>query len=154
MTKVSLFKKVAIVVIVSCICAACACIPAYAYYYTHTQEHVEASNKGVIEVVCTLDESAVGGGVHTGIVFVAEGATAADAIDEAVVGSVAANNPEAIKNHSAESVRAYLADKTYTVGVYDAATQKPGTQTTYDSQSVGGESIKLDRFDNVVVVVS
>lgn len=153
MTKVFSFKKAAAVVIVACICAAIASVPAYAFYYAHDAEHVEANNKGVVEVVCTLDQTAVGGGVNTGIVFVAEGATAADAIAEAVVGSNAANNPAAIKDHSAQSFREYIADKSYTVNVYKAASQKPGTKTTYDSQSLGGESTQLDRYDNVVVTM-
>ena len=154
MTKKFSAKKIALVAVLACICAAVAIVLAYAYYYAHNEEHVEASNQGVMEVVCTLDETAVGGGIHTGIVFVAEGATAKDAIAEAVISPLAANEPSAIKDHSAQATSEYLTGKTYTVNVYDAASQKPGTQTTNDVASKGGESTTLNRYDRVVITVS
>lgn len=153
MAKVFSGKKITAAVVVSCICAALACAPAYGYYYAHNEEHVNAASKGVNEIVYTLDETAVGGGVHTGIVFVADGATAQDAIDEAALSSTAANNPEAIKNHTAQSTSEYLNGKNYTVNVYEAASQKPGTQTTNDAKSLGGASTTLNRFDRVVITV-
>ena len=105
MTKKFSAKRIALVVVLACLCAVAAIVPAYAYYYAHNEEHVNASNKGVMEVVCTLDETAVGGGIHTGIVFVAEGATAQDAIDEAVISPLAANEPSAIKDYTAQAKR-------------------------------------------------
>ena len=153
MVKVFSAKKATVVVIASCICAALASAPAFAFYYAHDDAHTAAESKGVMEVVCTLDQTAVGGGINTEIVFVAEGATAKDAIAEAVIGNNAANDPAAIKDHSAQSFASYISGKNYTVDVYEAASQKPGTQTTYDAKSLGGESTQLGRFDSVVVTV-
>lgn len=153
MAKASSFKKFAAVVIVSCICAALVSVPAYGYYYAHDEGHVNAESKGVSEVICTLDETAVGGGIHTGIVFLAEGATSEDALAESVINSLAANEPDAIKNHTAQPLSEYLNGKSYTVSVYEAASQKLGTHTTNDAQSIGNETVTLNRYDRVVVTV-
>lgn len=64
MANVAWGKKILAVAVLSCLCASIA-VPAYAFYYVHGEENVAATSKGVIEVTCTVDETAQGGGVKT-----------------------------------------------------------------------------------------
>ena len=47
-----------------------------------------------------------------------------------------------------------LSGEQYTCTVHKAASQKPGTQTTYDSEGSKGEDTPLERWDSVVVTVA
>lgn len=76
MANVAWGKKILAVAVLSCLCASIA-VPAYAFYYVHGEENVAATSKGVIEVTCTVDETAQGGGVKTSLIIVPEGSTAA-----------------------------------------------------------------------------
>lgn len=60
MANVAWGKKILAVAVLSCLCASIA-VPAYAFYYVHGEENVAATSKGVIEVTCTVDETAQGG---------------------------------------------------------------------------------------------
>ncbi|OUO89512.1 hypothetical protein B5F40_10360 [Gordonibacter sp. An230] len=128
--------------------------PAYGFYYVHNDELVATEGKGVIEIVCTLDETASNGGVKTGVIMVPEGSTVSDCLKEAVVSSESKNGLEAIRDHSATSLADDLSDKQYTCTVYKAASQAPGTQTTYDGAGTEGEDTALERWDNVVITVA
>ena len=72
MANVAWGKKILAVAVLSCLCASIA-VPAYAFYYVHGEENVAATSKGVIEVTCTVDETAQGGGVKTSLIIVPEG---------------------------------------------------------------------------------
>ena len=71
MANVAWGKKILAVAVLSCLCASIA-VPAYAFYYVHGEENVAATSKGVIEVTCTVDETAQGGGVKTSLIIVPE----------------------------------------------------------------------------------
>ena len=73
MANVAWGKKILAVAVLSCLCASIA-VPAYAFYYVHGEENVAATSKGVIEVTCTVDETAQGGGVKTSLIIVPEAA--------------------------------------------------------------------------------
>ena len=88
MANVAWGKKILAVAVLSCLCASIA-VPAYAFYYVHGEENVAATSKGVIEVTCTVDETAQGGGVKTSLIIVPEGSTAAACLDESVVSRTA-----------------------------------------------------------------
>ena len=90
MANVAWGKKILAVAVLSCLCASIA-VPAYAFYYVHGEENVAATSKGVIEVTCTVDETAQGGGVKTSLIIVPEGSTAAACLDESVVSSNSQN---------------------------------------------------------------
>ena len=101
MANVAWGKKILAVAVLSCLCASIA-VPAYAFYYVHGEENVAATSKGVIEVTCTVDETAQGGGVKTSLIIVPEGSTAAACLDESVVSSNSQNGLAAIHVHGAQ----------------------------------------------------
>ena len=99
MANVAWGKKILAVAVLSCLCASIA-VPAYAFYYVHGEENVAATSKGVIEVTCTVDETAQGGGVKTSLIIVPEGSTAAACLNESVVSSNSQNGLAAIHDYS------------------------------------------------------
>lgn len=144
-------KRLLAIAVVACLCAVIAAVPAYGLWYVHGEEHVaDNSGLGVVEVACTLDATAQGGGVHAGLVFVPAGSTAADCLDEMIVSSESQNGLDAIHNYEFNSLADYLADKPYEVTVYKAGSQEPGTHVTYDSEAQTGEDVTLERYDSVV----
>ena len=148
-------KRVLALAAAACLCASLVAAPAaYAFYYVHGEEHVAAEGgKGVIEVNCTVDATAQGGGVYTDLILVPAGATAADCLTEMVVSSESQNGLEAIHDYGYASLEGYLGDKSWTCTVYDAGSQDVGTQTTFDAEGTEGESTPLERFDNVVLTL-
>lgn len=126
MANVAWGKKILAVAVLSCLCASIA-VPAYAFYYVHGEENVAATSKGVIEVTCTVDETAQGGGVKTSLIIVPEGSTAAACLDESVVSSNSQNGLAAIHDYSVSSLADELSGKQYTCTVHKADSQKPGT---------------------------
>ena len=153
MANVAWGKKILAVAVLGCLCALIA-VPAYAFYYVHDEQNVAATGKGAIEIVCTVDETAQGGGVRTALIMVPEGSTAAACLNEGVVSSNSQNGLEAIHDYSVSSLADELSGKQYTCTVYKAESQKPGTQTTYDGSGTEGESTALERYDSVVFTVA
>lgn len=145
-------KRVLALAAAACLCASLVAAPAaYAFYYVHGEEHVAAeSGKGVIEVSCTVDATAQGGGVYTDLIMVPTDATVADCLTEMIVSSENQNGLEAIHDYGYASLGDYLGDKAWTCMVYDAGSQNVGTQTTFDTEGAEGESTPLERFDSVV----
>ena len=153
MTNVAWGKKILAVAVLGCLCALIA-VPAYAFYYVHDEQNVAASGKGAIEITCTVDETAQGGGVRTALLMVPEGSTAAACLNEGVVSSNSQDGLKAIHDYSVSSLADELSGKQYTCTVYKAESQKPGTQTTHDGSGTEGENTPLKRFDNVVFTVA
>ena len=156
MANVSNGKKLLAAAILACLITVLLAVPAYAFFYVHGTDNVDGSDsKGAMEVVCTLDETAVGGTYTTDPwVFIPNGGTVADVLEEAVHSSESQNGLKAIHNYDVQSLKDYLAGKNYTVSVYEAFSQKPGTHTTYDSDGAkADESTTVNRFDNVVITV-
>ena len=151
---VSKKRRLALVAI-ACVCALVVAAPAaYAFWYVHGDDHVaNASGKGVYEISCTVDETAIGGGVTTDVIFVPEGGTAADCLEEMMMSSNSQNGLEAIHNYDVQSLKDYLSGKTYTVATHHAGSQKAGTQVTFDDEGTKGESTVLERYDTVVITV-
>lgn len=155
MANVASTKRRLALVAIACVCALVVAAPAaYAFWYVHSDEHVaDSGGKGVYEIACTLDASAVGEGVTTGVIFVPEGSTAADCLNEMVVSSNSQNGLDAIHNYDTQAVADALAGKNYTITVYHAEDQKPGTHTTHDAAGTTGENTALERYDNVVITL-
>lgn len=147
--------------LLACVVAACLCAllvaahSAYAFYYVHDDEHVAADGgKGVIEVSCTVDATAQGGGVYSDLLFVPVESSAADCLSEMTISSESQNGLEAIHDYSYSSLADYLDGKDWTCTVYKAGSQEPGTQTTFDGQGTEGESTQVERFDSVVITLA
>lgn len=154
MANVARGKKILALAIMGCLCAALFATPAYAFYYVHGEKSVaESSDKGVIEVCCTVDATARGEGVRVELLLVPANSTVEECLDEATLSSNSQNGLEDIHDYSFASLADYLSDKTWTCSVYEAGSQKPGTQTTHDAQGTEGPSTPLARFDNVVFTV-
>lgn len=153
MANVAWGKKILAVAVLGCLCALIA-VPAYAMYYVHDEENVAADGTGVIEVTCTVDETAQGGGVRCSLIMLPEGSTAAACLDEGIVSSNSQEGLEAIHDYSASTLADELSGKQYTCTVYSAEDQTPGTQVTYDGSGTEGEDTPLERFDSVVFTVA
>lgn len=146
-------RKLLAVAVLSCLCTLIAA-PAYAFNYVHGEKNLAESNKGVIGVVCTVDETAQGGGVRSSFLIVPDGSTAAACLDEGVTSNNSLNDLAAIGDYSVSSLTDYLSTKQYVCAVYKAASQTPGTQTTCEGSGTAGIDVSLERFDNVVFTVA
>lgn len=131
-----------------------AAMPAYAFYYVHDEQNVAAESTGAIEIVCTFDNTANGGGVKSGVILVPEGSTAQDCLREATISSESKAGVEALHDYSVSSLADDLSDKQYTCTVYKAASQTPGTQAAYDSEGIEGLDTPVERWDSVVIVAA
>ena len=153
-------KRFAVVAIGICLLAALIAVPAYAFYYVHGDYDVDSDVKGAIEVFCTVDTSAQGGTIWSGLLFVPADSTVETALEEALHSSEDHNGIEAIHDHSVSSDAEFIKGEggKWTVKVYHAESQKPGTHTTQDGE---GEtvamsdlgSVNLQRFDQVVATL-
>lgn len=164
MTNVKLGKKHLAIAVMACLCLALIAFPAYGFYYVHDEGVSDAhSGKGVYEIFCVVDETAVGGPVTSSLMFMPEGSTAADVLEEAVASSESQNGLEAIHNYDVTSVKEDLEGKSYTITVYGTgetqAVDKYDAASTdvkagYTASAKGDGSTVLDRYDNVVVTVT
>lgn len=129
---------------------------AYAFWYVHAEDNTENSTAtGAMEVLVTLDTTAQGGGVYAGQIFIPDGGTVADALEEAIHSSEDQDGLEAIHNYDYVSLSEFLADVDYTIMVYSADSQAAGTQTTYDSDGTeADETTVLERYDSVVFTLN
>ena len=147
-------KRVLAAVVLACSCVFLVALPAYALYYVHSDDAVENSTAtGAIEICCTVDATAIGDGVRASLVMVPDGSTVEELLQEGIESSNSQNGIEAIHDYGYQSLADYLADKTWTATVYEAESQNPGTQTTYDSEGVVGTDTVLTRYCSVVITV-
>ena len=155
MANVAQGKKILAIAVLACIVAALIAVPAFAFYNVHSEENTAANNgRGAEEILVTVDASAIGEGTHAGLIFVPEGSTAEACLEEGIISSNSQNGLEAIHSYGYDSLKDYLDGKTWTCTVYNAETQKPGTQTTHDKTGTEGTSTSLNRYDNVVFTIS
>lgn len=149
-------KRLLALAAAGCLCASLVAVPsAYGFYYVHEGEYVVGSGgEGVIEVNCTVDATALGGGILTSLVLVPQGATALDCLREMVVSSESQNGLAAIHDYGVAPASDLLDGKDWTCSVYEAGSQKLGTHTCFDGQSAGDEQVPLERYDSVVFSLS
>lgn len=154
-TRAACKKRILAIAAAACLCAALAAAPAaYAFYYVHDEAHVnESGGTGAIEVSCTVDATAQGQGVWTGLIFVPVGSTAADCASEMLISSANVNGVEALHSYDYATLADYLADKTWTCTVYEAGSQNAGAHATYDAEGTQGDDVALERYDSVVFTV-
>ncbi len=154
MNNVAKGKRLLVAVVLACTCVALMVVPAYALYYVHSDDAVSNSTgMGAIEVCCTVDATAIGEGVTASLVMVPEGSTVEDLLQEAIESSNIQTGLDALYDYEYTSLADYLADKTWTATVYEAGSQNPGTQTTYDSEGTEGTDVALTRYCSVVITV-
>lgn len=156
MVDASISKKrfLAIVVATVAILIAAA-TPAYAFYYVHGDEAAESQSKGAMEILCTVDNTANGGSVWTGLIFIPDGGTPADAVREMLMTSESQQGQAALHDYSYQSIEKLIAGGQWTCTVYAAESQKPGTQTERDSSGTQVTDLKsatLQRYDSVVFI--
>lgn len=155
MTNAKRGKMLLAIAIVACLAAAMIAAPAaYGFWYVHSEENVAQSGKGVIEVCCTVDATALGKAPRTEVAFLPEGSTAQDLLAEVIESSNSHNDVEALHDYSYSSLAEITANNTVTFTTYKAGSQEPGTHTTQDGEGIDGADTPLERFDNVVITVS
>ena len=152
MTNAAFGKKVLAIAVLACLCAALIAVPAYGFYYVHDDSVSDSSDGlGSYEVFMVVDETAVGGDVHSDLMFVPAGST--DAIHNYDVQSVA--DYLAANGYNAEiSVYATGEQQAYkdAEGAYAATSQN--VSEAYTAPAKGDGSTVLDRYDNVVITVT
>ena len=170
MTNAAFGKKVLAIAVMACLCVALIAVPAYGFYYVHDDSVSDSSSGlGAYEVFMVVDETAVGGDVHSSLMFVPAGSTADVVLSEGIISSENQNGLDAIHNYDAQSISDYLADRGYSAtvsvyatgeeqtnqdadGAYAATSQNVGD--VYTAPSKGDGSTVLDRYDNVVITVT
>ena len=170
MTNAAFGKKALAVAVLACLCAALIAVPAYGFYYVHDDSVSDASSGlGAHEIFMVVDETAVGGDVHSSLMFVPAGSTADVVLSEGIMSSEDQNGLDAIHNYDVQSVSDYLAANGYNAeisvyatgevqaykdaeGAYAATSQN--VADAYTSSSKGDGSTVLDRYDNVVITVT
>lgn len=154
MANVVIGRKILAIAILGCLCAALVASPAYAFYYVHGEDNVaQGRGKGVIEVCCTVDATARGEGVRTELLIIPAGSTVAACLNEGIESGNSQNGLDAIHDYRYTDLKDYLSDKEWTCTVHEAASQNPGTHTTYDTSGTEGSDTPLERFDSVVFTV-
>lgn len=159
MVNVALSKKrLLAIAVAAAVCALIAAVPAYAFWYVHGNDYgASESENGVYEVLVTVDGSAQGEGVWAEQVFIPAGGTVSQALEQAVhADTESQNDVDAIHDYGYTSDGDFIAGSSYTIKVYNAESQNPGTQTTQDSEGTtvsDPDSTTLQRYDNVVVTL-
>lgn len=156
MANVAKGKKFLAIAGAVCAVVALAAVPAYAFFHVHTEDHAANSTAtGAMEICLTVDLTAVGGANTADMMFIPNGGTVADVLEEGILSSENQLGPDAIHNYDTTALKDYLADHEYTIAVYAAGAQEPGTQTTYDTESLSdSEDYALSRYDDVVITVT
>lgn len=114
MTNAAFGKKVLAIAVLACLCAALIAVPAYGFYYVHDDSVSDSSDGlGSYEVFMVVDETAVGGDVHSDLMFVPAGSTADVVLTEGIISSENQNGLDAIHNYDVQSVADYLAANGY-----------------------------------------
>lgn len=170
MTNAAFGKKVLAIAVLACLCAALIAVPAYGFYYVHDDSVSDSSDGlGSYEVFMVVDETAVGGDVHSDLMFVPAGSTADVVLTEGIISSENQNGLDAIHNYDVQSVADYLAANSYNAeisvyptgeqqaykdaeGAYAATSQN--VSEAYTAPAKGDGSTVLDRYDNVVITVT
>ena len=136
MTNAAFGKKVLAIAVLACLCAALIAVPAYGFYYVHDDSVSDSSDGlGSYEVFMVVDETAVGGDVHSDLMFVPAGSTADVVLTEGIISSENQNGLDAIHNYDVQSVADYLAANGYNaeISVYptgDVQAYVAGTSST------------------------
>ena len=170
MTNAAFGKKVLAIAVLACLCAALIAVPAYGFYYVHDDSVSDSSDGlGSYEVFMVVDETAVGGDVHSDLMFVPAGSTADVVLTEGIISSENQNGLDATHNYDVQSVADYLAANGYNAeisvyptgeqqaykdaeGAYAATSQN--VSEAYTAPAKGDGSTVLDRYDNVVITVT
>lgn len=147
-------KKVVAVVLAVMLAVAAVAAPAYAFYHVHAGDYAVAEDvNGAMEICATVDATALGETVWTGLIFIPASGSPADVLAEMPHSSESQSGLEAIHNYDYISMAEYVAEGTWECRVYPAESQNPGTQTTHDTEGTLVEdldSYTLQRYDNVV----
>ena len=88
MTNAAFGKKTLAIAVMASLCAALIAVPAYGFYHVHDDGVSDGSQGlGAYEVFMVVDETAVGGDVHSDLMFVPAGSTADVVLDEGIISS-------------------------------------------------------------------
>ena len=105
MTNVAFGKKTLAIAVMASLCAALIAVPAYGFYHVHDDGVSDGSQGlGAYEVFMVVDETAVGGDVHSDLMFVPAGSTADVVLDEGIISSESQACLDAILNYVVQSV--------------------------------------------------
>lgn len=142
---------------IAILCSAALFVPlAFGLPYTHSEKEADAGH-GVIHVAVTLDSSAVGGPTKAVWLPVnADDATVEAVMNEFLNASEDKSDRFAHEDYAMESMADYLSGREYTIAVYKAGAQAPGTDGfAYTSASAGSDAgTTLESGDGIYVTVT
>lgn len=123
--------------------------------HAHSEAEADAGS-GLIHIAVTLDCTAVGGSVKTvWLPINSDDATVTAVMNEFLTASENKVDRFAHEDYDMESMTDFLSGKEYTVAVYKASAQQPGSDAVYTSSSIGDESYAgLATGDGVYVTVT
>lgn len=153
MKKFSFKQKVVAGVVAVAAVAAIAVPVASAQFYVKGDSSDNSTGLGALAVHVTLDQSADNGPVYTKWVYIPNGGTVADVLDQTIISSNSQEGLKAIHNYDYKNLEDVVTADKYETTVYNAETQNPGTHTTHDTDGTkvtDYSSQTLQRFDNVV----
>lgn len=157
MTKAASMKALGATAAVAVLCSLALLAPsANALPYAHSEAEADASG-GLIHVAVTVDASAVGGPTKAVWLPVKAGnATVGAAMNEFLNASEDKSDRFAHEDYAMESMADYLNGREYTIAVYEAGAQAPGTDgLAYTSASTGdAESTAIESGDGIYLTVT
>lgn len=142
--------------VLACLCAlALSTVRATALPFTHSEAEADAGS-GLVHIAVTLDCSAVGGSTTFAWLPVKSSDASVEAVmNEFLKASESKADRFAHEDYNLQSMTEFLADKNYTVSVYEAGAQEPGDAIEYTSSSIGDASYSgLKTGDAVYVTVT
>ena len=142
---------------IAVLCSAALCASfAFGLPYAHSEKEADAGH-GIIHVAVTLDAKATGG--PTKAVWLpinADDATVEAVMNEFLNASEDKSDRFAHEDYAMESMADYLSGKEYTIAVYKAGAQAPGTDGfAYTSASAGSDAgTTLESGDGIYITVT
>lgn len=137
------------------LCAGAIALPAQAMPYTHSEQEADAG-MGVVHIAVTLDATAIDNGKKAVWLPVNhDHATVEAVLNEFLYASEDKVDRFAHADYDMQSLAEYLDGKTYTVAVYQAGAQEPGTTAVYTSDTIGDATFAdLKTGDAVYITVT
>lgn len=143
------------------VCLVLACVGyASGFSFVHTETEQEGSTSGTYHIVTTVDKSAIGGAVTTGLVIIpASDPTVTAVLNEGSTSSESrvTTDEDTFYDYDTTSLADDLSGYTYTVDVYEAGAEDiyEDEGAFYESDPIGDETYtELADYDTVYITVT
>ena len=148
------------IVVCACLVLAVTAGIASGFSYVHTETEQEGSTSGTYHIITTVDRSAIGGDVTTGLVMIpASDPTVTAVLNEGTTTdeSRVTTDEDTFYDYETTPLADDLAGSTYTIDVYEAGAEDiyEDEGTFYESDPIGDETYEtLADYDTVYITVT